>query len=51
LDVFAREPPAGSRLLTLDNVVLTSHIAGQTYEGQARMGEMAEKGAALKELI
>ena len=40
LDVFVDEPPKGSPLLGLENVVLTSHIAGQTVEGQRRMGDI-----------
>ena len=40
LDVFVHEPPTGSPLLTLNNVVLTPHIAGQTHEGQRRMGDI-----------
>ncbi|MDQ3250039.1 MAG: phosphoglycerate dehydrogenase [Chloroflexota bacterium] len=40
LDVFVDEPPKASPLLGLENVVLTSHIAGQTYEGQRRMGDI-----------
>lgn len=41
LDVFAQEPPAGSPLLGLPNVVLTPHAAGFTQEGLLRMGDMA----------
>lgn len=36
LDVTAKEPPAGSLLLDLDNIILTPHIAGLTEEAQVR---------------
>ncbi|MCL6560793.1 MAG: hydroxyacid dehydrogenase [Firmicutes bacterium] len=36
LDVLSREPPAGSPLLELDNVILSPHIAGLTEEAQVR---------------
>jgi D-3-phosphoglycerate dehydrogenase len=44
LDVFQREPPTGSRLLSLDNVVVTPHIGAQTMEAQELAATMlAEK--------
>jgi phosphoglycerate dehydrogenase-like enzyme len=41
LDVFAREPPLGSPLLTMPNVVLSPHIAGISVFSQRTMLEMA----------
>ena len=44
LDVFQREPPTGSKLLSLDNVVVTPHIGAQTLEAQELAATMlAEK--------
>lgn len=34
LDVFVKEPPVGSPLLDLDNVVLTPHLGASTEEAQ-----------------
>lgn len=41
LDVFSREPPAGSPLLTMPNIVLSPHIAGISVDTQRTMLEMA----------
>ena len=41
IDAFVNEPPVGSPLLSLDNVVLTPHLGGRTRGGQRRMGEIA----------
>ena len=38
LDVFSQEPPAGSPLLSLDNVVLTPHMGGYTVEALMETG-------------
>lgn len=40
LDVRAAEPPALGRLETLDNVILTPHIAGITVQSQERILEI-----------
>ena len=44
LDVFEREPlPADSPILTLDNVVVSPHVAGWDYESIAAMAEIAAR--------
>jgi len=34
VDVFEKEPPKNSKLLTLNNVIATPHMGAQTYEAQ-----------------
>jgi D-3-phosphoglycerate dehydrogenase len=41
LDVFEEEPPIGNPLLTIDNVVTTSHIGAFTWESMENMGNIA----------
>lgn len=41
LDVLSHEPPLGNPLITLDNVLVTSHIGGYTCESVDNMGILA----------
>ena len=42
LDVFSEEPlPLSSELYKLENVILSPHTAGMTYEGRGKVVEMA----------
>lgn len=43
LDVYEREPPSGSPLLGLSNVVFTPHLGAATYESNLRMGVAAAR--------
>jgi D-3-phosphoglycerate dehydrogenase len=43
LDVYQSEPPTGSPLLALDNVVLTPHLAASTAEAQAQVAVQIAK--------
>ncbi len=38
VDVFEKEPPVGSPLLSAPNIVFTPHLGASTHEGQARAG-------------
>lgn len=41
LDVFVEEPPLGSLLLGLENIVVTPHVGAHTQQAIERMGVMA----------
>ncbi|MGQ9473834.1 MAG: phosphoglycerate dehydrogenase [Candidatus Caldatribacteriaceae bacterium] len=41
IDVYATEPPWGSPLLTLPNVILTPHTASDSFEALRRMDEIS----------
>lgn len=43
LDVLSKEPPSGSPLLELDNIILTPHIAGLTEEAQVRTSALVAR--------
>lgn len=47
LDVFVSEPPTDSRLLGLDNVVLTPHLGASTDEAQEKAGVSVARSVRL----
>jgi D-3-phosphoglycerate dehydrogenase len=47
LDVFANEPPTGSPLLELDNIVVTPHLGASTDEAQEKAGISVAKSVRL----
>jgi len=51
LDVFAHEPPEGSPLLDLPNVLCTPHIGGSTEEAILAMGRAAIRGLETAEVV
>ncbi len=47
LDVFESEPPTGSPLLGLDQVIVTPHLGASTYEAQLKAGVTIAEQVAL----
>lgn len=45
LDVTEKEPPENSPLLTMDNIIITSHIGGYTSDAVRNMGVTAANNA------
>ena len=46
LDVFDQEPPGDSPLLTLDNIVMTAHMAGVDTQSRDDMARLAARAIA-----
>ncbi|MFO0801928.1 MAG: phosphoglycerate dehydrogenase [Gemmataceae bacterium] len=46
LDVFDQEPPGANPLLTLDNIVMTAHMAGVDTKSRDDMAHMAARAIA-----
>ncbi|MBB5632583.1 D-3-phosphoglycerate dehydrogenase [Cryobacterium mesophilum] len=47
LDVFVNEPPTGSALLGLDNIILTPHLGASTAEAQEKAGVAVARSVRL----
>jgi D-3-phosphoglycerate dehydrogenase len=47
LDVFVNEPPTGSPLLGLDNIILTPHLGASTEEAQEKAGVSVARSVRL----
>lgn len=47
LDVFVNEPPTGSALLALDNIILTPHLGASTDEAQEKAGVSVARSVRL----
>ncbi len=47
LDVFVSEPPTGSPLLGLDNIIVTPHLGASTDEAQEKAGVSVAKSVRL----
>lgn len=47
LDVFVNEPPTGSPLLSLENIILTPHLGASTDEAQEKAGVSVAKSVRL----